>query len=101
MDEEFRDDVLLLLVVVSQLRAAVSQLRDENMDMATEAKKYAEEAGCLAALLLDAQRDAQRYRRIRRGQHWSVINGVGDELRADVLDAAIDAAIAKEKGAQG
>ena len=37
--------------------------------------------------------DAERYQILRRGQHWSVINGVGDELRADQLDAAIDAAI--------
>ena len=37
------------------------------------------------------RRDALRYRMLRRGQHWSVINGIGDELRADALDAAIDA----------
>ena len=42
-------------------------------------------------------RDARRYRSVRRGQHWSVINGIGDELRADALDAAIDAAIAQEQ----
>lgn len=36
--------------------------------------------------------DAERYRLLRRGQHWSVINGIGDALRADELDAAIDAA---------
>ncbi|MDF3081090.1 hypothetical protein [Burkholderia sola] len=35
---------------------------------------------------------AERYRCLRRGQHWSVINGSGDTLRADELDAAIDAA---------
>ncbi|OXI42441.1 hypothetical protein [Burkholderia aenigmatica] len=35
---------------------------------------------------------ADRYRCLRRGQHWSVINGIGDTLRADELDAAIDAA---------
>lgn len=38
--------------------------------------------------------DAARYRMVRRGQHWSVINGIGDTLRGDDLDAAIDAAIA-------
>jgi hypothetical protein len=42
--------------------------------------------------------DAGRYRLLRRGQHWSVINGVGDTLRADVLDAAIDAARAQQEG---
>ncbi|WP_240202640.1 Lar family restriction alleviation protein [Burkholderia sp. LMG 13014] len=35
---------------------------------------------------------AERYRCLRRGQRWSVINGIGDTLRADELDAAIDAA---------
>lgn len=36
--------------------------------------------------------DAERYRLLRRGQRWSIINGIGDELRAEKLDAAIDAA---------
>ena len=36
-------------------------------------------------------RDAGRYRLVRRGQHWSVINGIGDTLRGEDLDAAIDA----------
>lgn len=36
--------------------------------------------------------DAARYRCIRRGQHWSVIDGSGNELRAEALDSAIDAA---------
>jgi|694.fasta_scaffold03608_19 hypothetical protein len=37
--------------------------------------------------------DAERYRLLRRGQHWSVIDGIGDTLRSDDLDAAIDAAM--------
>lgn len=36
--------------------------------------------------------DAERYRMVRRGQQWSVINGIGYSLRAEALDAAIDAA---------
>ena len=36
--------------------------------------------------------NAERYQLLRRGQHWSVINGIGDALRAEALDAAIDAA---------
>lgn len=40
--------------------------------------------------------DAERYRLLRRGQRWSVIDGIGDTLRGDELDAAIDAA-RKEK----
>ena len=39
--------------------------------------------------------DAARYRQLRRGQHWSVIDGIGDVLRAEALDAAIDAERAK------
>lgn len=35
--------------------------------------------------------DAKRYRALRRGQDWSVIDGIGDVLRGEELDAAIDA----------
>ncbi len=35
--------------------------------------------------------DAERYRLLKRGQKWSVIDGIGDTLRAEELDAAIDA----------
>jgi hypothetical protein len=38
-------------------------------------------------------KDAARYRTLRRGQYWSVIDSIGDTLRADDLDAAIDAAL--------
>lgn len=41
----------------------------------------------------EALKDARRYRMVRRGQHWSVINGIGDTLRGEELDAAIDAAL--------
>lgn len=41
--------------------------------------------------------DAARYRLLRRGQHWSVVNGIGDTLRGDGLDVAVDAAIRKEE----
>ena len=41
--------------------------------------------------------DAERYRLLRRGQHWSVIDCIGRDLRADVLDAAIDKAIAAKE----
>jgi hypothetical protein len=42
------------------------------------------------------RRDAERYRLLRRGQHWSVVNGIGDTLRAHQLDSSIDAAIAAQ-----
>ena len=39
------------------------------------------------------QEDAARYRLLRRGRHWSVIDGIGNDLlRAEALDAAVDAA---------
>ena len=38
-------------------------------------------------------KDAERYRQIRCGQHWSVIDGIGDTLRGDDLDVAIDATL--------
>lgn len=46
-----------------------------------------------AAELEALRKDAERYRLVRRGQHWSVINGIGDVLRAEGLDAAVDAAL--------
>ncbi|WP_211243393.1 hypothetical protein [Chitiniphilus eburneus] len=45
-------------------------------------------------------RDAARYRLLSRGQQWSVVDGIGDALRADELDAALDAAIAAEAGVE-
>ena len=41
--------------------------------------------------------DAGRYRLLKRGQHWSVIDGAGNTLRAEVLDVAVDAAIAAQQ----
>lgn len=34
---------------------------------------------------------AENYRLIRRGQNWSVVDGIGNTLRGDDLDAAVDA----------
>lgn len=49
----------------------------------------------------DVVRDAERYRVVRRGQHWSVVNGIGDTLRGEALDAAVDAiAAAQAKGGE-
>ena len=41
--------------------------------------------------------DAARYRCIRRGQHWSVIDGIGNDLRAEALDTSIDAVRSQAK----
>ena len=51
----------------------------------------------IAESVLDDAEDAARYRLLRRGQHWSVIDGIGNELRAEALDAATDAARAAQK----
>ena len=51
------------------------------------------------APLSDDAKDAARYRLLRRGRHWSVIDGIGNDLlRAEALDAAIDAALAAQGG---
>ncbi len=36
---------------------------------------------------------ASRYNELRRGQHWSVLDGIGNVLRGDDLDVAVDRAI--------
>lgn len=45
-----------------------------------------------------AAQDAARYQLLRRGQRWSVIDGVGNDLRAEALDAAVDAVRTKKGG---
>ena len=63
---------------------------DEVWDEALALKKAAQAAPQAADSVLE---DAARYRLLRRGQHWSVIYGIGDDLlRAEALDAAVDAA---------
>lgn len=47
-----------------------------------------------AGPLYSTRLKARRYDLLRRGQQWSVINGIGDTLRAEELDAAIDSALA-------
>ena len=51
----------------------------------------------IAALEAEVERlrkDAERYQQVRRGQKWSVIDGIGATLRGERLDDAIDAAMA-------
>lgn len=50
----------------------------------------------LVARLEGLEKDAARYRLLRRGQKWSTVDGIGTVLRAETLDAAIDAAMAKD-----
>ncbi|MCL4664445.1 hypothetical protein L0Z16_03415 [Burkholderia multivorans] len=41
------------------------------------------------------KRDAERYRCLRRGQHWSVIDGIGNVLRAETIDYVVDVVVAQ------
>lgn len=73
-----RDERNSLVRLVTDLRWA---LGDEGKRMQPEFLEHAKRS----------QKDAERYRKLRRGQHWSVVDGVGDMLRGDALDAAVDA----------
>lgn len=56
--------------------------------------RYEDAFAAIAAEREDAaslRTDAERYRKVRRGQHWSVVDGIGDALRGDALDAEVDA----------
>ena len=55
-----------------------------------EAKAFKIEIRALERQIADLQRDAARYRRIRRGQHWSLVNGIGDVLTGEDMDKAVD-----------
>ena len=46
--------------------------------------------------MTDKLTPAARYRLLRRGQKWTTVDGIGTVLRAETLDAAIDAAMAKD-----
>lgn len=41
---------------------------------------------------------AARYQLVRRGQHWSVVDGAGNDLRGEALDAAVDSVLTKKGG---
>lgn len=47
---------------------------------------------------MEGGEDAARYQLLRRGQHWSVIDGVGNDLRGEALDAAVDSVRTKKGG---
>ncbi len=49
--------------------------------------------------MAELRRDAERYRLLRRGQHWSVIDGIGDTLRGNELDSSVDARLAMHANA--
>lgn len=70
----------------------------EDPDVALHYLQQAHNAiNSLRDMAASRAKDAERYQMVRRGQRWSVINGIGDELKGEALDAAADAAIAATK----
>ena len=97
---------MLIRRIVSSARR---NCQDESnvLKLANEAWAYLVRKGLVGSPLRDAGiesdvapqaadsvlEDAARYRLLRRGRHWSVIDGIGNDLlRAEALDAAVDAA---------
>ena len=75
--------------------------RNRNEEWAQHVLRWCTEAGNAARIMratpsapTAVEPDEQRYQLLRRGQHWSVIDGVGDVLRGDDLDAAVDSILA-------
>ena len=96
-----------LHAIETALQQGYDAARLEIESLRDEVKEYRHGAGVQKALIEtlladnpEDALDAARYRMLRRGQHLSVINGVGDTLRAEELDAAIDAARSKAKEGQ-
>jgi len=67
----------------------------ECRDPASTVAALKAERDAALARVAELEKDAARYRLLRRGQKWSVVDGIGTVLRADELDAAIDAALTK------
>ena len=78
-------------------RICNARLRADLLERAADALAQRDaEIARLQAALTERDADAERYRMVRRGQKWSVIDGIGNTLRAEELDAAADAAIAAQ-----
>jgi len=82
-----------------RLNEAIGQMRPRLMMEKDFSPKFGLRWKELRAENEGLAKDAARYRSVRRGQHWSVIDGIGNDLRAEILDAAIDAALAGASGA--
>lgn len=79
------------------LREDFANCKAALFKMTEIACKEAENNVTLKAREAELERDAARYRLLRRGQEWSVVDGLGETLRAEALDSSIDAAIASTK----
>lgn len=67
---------------------------ERNRDM------WKEQVATQAAQIEACRAEAARYQLLRLGRYWSVINGIGDELRGEALDAAVAAALIKMENPQ-
>jgi hypothetical protein len=83
--------------VWSFLEAIIFKLQLENESLKQVARYETDVAAqaiadfeVVKAQLAAVQKDAERYRKLRRGQNWSVTDGIGDTLKAEGLDEAID-----------
>ncbi|PRE27572.1 hypothetical protein [Burkholderia multivorans] len=88
---EAADAIDTLLAALESSTACCDSYASENQRLSDEAEAA---RAALEAAAAD-KRDAERYRCLRRGQHWSVLNGIGDTLRAEQLDDAIDAQLSQ------
>lgn len=83
-----------LIARVAELQAERDRI-ERNRDMwKGQCEQQAEHLSGFHLAVPALEKDAERYRLVRRGQHWSVIDGIGNTLRADELDKQVDAAIA-------
>ncbi|MBU9531571.1 hypothetical protein KTE49_14105 [Burkholderia multivorans] len=98
------------MIDTEKMKALAAELRANHEAMkswmpthqleSSPASKGADAIDTLLAALEAAaadKRDAERYRLLRRGQKWSVVNGIGETLRAEQLDDAIDAQLSQRQ----
>jgi hypothetical protein len=74
-------------------RGAIQKANNETDRLRQQLMLSEYHGAVMKAMAETLAKDAGRYRALRRGQKWSVVDGIGDTLRGDALDAAIDAAI--------
>lgn len=73
-------------------RMAARVLRPDKVDFDASLITIAREVDEMLAATPARAADADRYQQLRRGQNWSVVDGVGNTLQGESLDAAISAA---------
>lgn len=74
-------------------RGAIQKANNETNRLRQQLILSEHHASLFRGIAEHLAKDAGRYRELRRGQKWSVVDGIGDTLRADELDQAVDAAI--------